>query len=263
MPIIRCPSCNDQVEIEDDWYGRRIACPSCDHTFTPRRGDERGDRDDSPRRRDDRDDDRPRRSYGGDDDRPPRRRSRYDADDRPAKKGNGALWIVLALVGVFVVLPCVGCIGFVIWGMNAKQSFDGPWADHSAGTPPVVTASFPKPPKSKFITVAGSSSGELMGFDNTGDADNPLEAVFAVGYFDFPAGGGDPLATHFPAIRQALEELFDVAPFIAADIDTDTRTTQSGFPMREAVYSKEDGRHTLRIVHLNNRPARQFQRITA
>jgi hypothetical protein len=260
VPIIRCPECNDQVEIEDDWYGRRIACPSCDRTFTPRRRDDRDDdRDDRPARRRAQDDDR-------DDDRPPRqRRSRsrspYDADDRPAKKGNTVLWVVLALVGVFVVLPCVGCIGFVVWGMNARQSFDGPWADHAAGTPPQVTASFPKPPKSKFVSVAGSTGGELMGFDNQNDADNPLEAVFAVGYFDFPAAGGDPLTTHFPAIRQALEEVFAVAPFIAADIDTDTRTSQSGFPTREAVYSKEDGRHTLRIVHLTNRPPGQPVRL--
>ena len=153
MPIIRCPKCHDSVEIENDWYGRRIACPACDHQFTPRRSMGEDDRHD-------RDDDRPRR-----------RRSRYDDDDRPAKKGgNAVLWVVLSLVGVFVVLPCLGCVGFVIWGMTAKETFAGTWTEHSVTHPladsqPVVRASFPKNPVSRTLNDStNGGTGSALGF---------------------------------------------------------------------------------------------------
>lgn len=252
MPIIRCPHCDDRVEIEDDWYGRRIACPSCDRQFTPQRGD-RDDRDEKPRgRSDDWDDDRDTRDRkyrpGREDDRP-RRRRRYDDD--PPKKGNAVLWIVLSLVAVFVVLPCVGCIGYVAWFANATQSFDGPWADHSAGTPPVVTASFPKPPVAKFLDVKGSTGGETIGYDHAADGSSPLDVIFAVGYLDFPPGT-DPLGAPFGDIRAAVEEEFNVTviPGVKADLASDRKTTINGHSAREVVYSKDDGGYVLRVIHL-------------
>jgi hypothetical protein len=261
VPIITCPHCDDRVEIEDDWYGRRIACPSCDKTFTPERpGGSRpqraadGEDDDRPRgrsryARDDDDDDRPKR----------RKRSRYDDD--PPKKGNGVLIVVLVLVGVFVVLPCLGCVGYLTWWGTAKQSFDAPWADASVGVNGEVTASFPKPPTPKFMSVSGSNSGEMSGFDNTLDADNPLESAFAIGYYDFPPGGGDPLTTHFEAIRRAVVDTFETAPFGGADLASDVRTTHNGLPAREAVFSEDVGGQTLRVIHINNRPPGQGVRL--
>lgn len=245
MPVIRCPNCRESVEIESDWYGRRIACPSCDARFTPERPDRRDDLDDRPRRRD--------RDYDDRDDDRPRRRRRYD--DAPSrKKGGAGLWIVLALVGVLVVLPCVGCIGFVVWGMNAEQSFDGPWADHSAGSNAEVTASFPKTPSIKFPNVIGSINDDMTGYDNTLDGSNPLDAIFAVGYFDFPAGTPDPIAAHYPEIRQAIEDEFQIATVLAATVDQERHTTLYGYPAKEATYSEEDGRYTLQVVHVNDRP---------
>lgn len=159
------------------------------------------------------------------------------------------LGIVLVLVGVFVVLPCVGCIGYVAWFMNASQSFDGPWADHSAGTPPVVTASFPKPPRTKSPHVNGSTGGEMVGYDHAVDGESPLDVIFAVGYFDFPPGT-DPLGAQFRDIRAAVEEEFTVAPLGKADIASDQKTTINGYPAREVVYSKDDGGYTLRVIHV-------------
>lgn len=257
MPIIRCPSCDDRVEIEDDWYGRRIACPSCDKTFTPER--ERGGGDDRPRRAADDDRDAPPRRRPRDDDRdddrrPSRSRSRYD-DDPPKKKGNPVLWIILGLVGVFVVLPCVSCIGFMVWANNAQESFNDPWADTAVGSPAVVTASFPKPPVTKYPNVSGSTGGEVMGYSNVNDGNKVLDAEFAVGYLDFPAGTRDPLTANYSAIRQAVEQTFMDNPVLPPKVARETTTTVGGYPAKEAVYTEETGNHVLRVVHLNDRPA--------
>ncbi len=242
MPVIRCPHCDDRIEIEDDWYGRRIACPSCDTTFTPER--ERGG-------------DRPRRGY--DDDR--HRRRRYD-DDPPKKKGNAALWIILTLLGVFVVLPCAGCIGFFAWVGTAKESFNDPWADNSVGgSPPAVAASFPRPPVSKFLNVTGSTGGEVVGYSNVNDGNKLLDVEFGVGYLDFPPGTRDPLTTHYPAIRQEVERLFMDNPVVTPKVTRETTTTVNGYPTKEAVYTEETGDHVLQVVHLNDRPAGQPTRL--
>ncbi len=257
MPIIRCPSCDDRVEIEDDWYGRRIACPSCDKTFTPER--ERGG--DRPRRAaDDRDDDRPRRRPRDDDRRPSRSRSRYDGDP-PKKKGSPVGWIILGLVGVFVVLPCVSCIGFFVWANHAQESFNDPWADTAIGSPVVVTAAFPKPPTTKYPNVTGSTGGEVMGYSNVNDANKVLDVEFAVGYLDFPAGTRDPLSANYPAIRQEAERMFMDNPVVTPQVAKEGSITVGGYPAKETVYNDVTGNHVLRVVHLNDRPAGQPVRL--
>lgn len=263
MPIIRCPNCNDNIEIEDDWYGRRIACPSCDKTFTPERGGG-GGRSRRASDEDERDDDRPRRRPRDDDDRDddrprPRKRSRYDDD--PPKKGSPVGWIILALVGVFVVLPCVSCIGFIVWGNTAKESFNDPWSDTAVGSPGVVTASFPKPPVTKFPNVTGSTGGEVMGYSNVNDGNKVLDAEFAVGYLDFPSGTREPLTANYPAIRQAAEQTFMDNPVITPQVARETTTTVSGYPAKETVYNDDTGNQVLRVVHLNDRPPGQTVRL--
>jgi hypothetical protein len=245
VPIIHCPSCDDPVEIDDDWYGRRIACPSCEHKFTPRRAG-RGERED----------DRPRRSRDRDaeweDDRPRRRRSRDD--DGPPKKKGGVLWIVLTLVGVFVVLPCVGCIGFVVWVGTAKETFAGPWADHTVGANAEVTASFPHTPSTKYLTVSGSSTTDMKGYSNLNDGDKPLDAEMAVGYVDYPAGTVGPLEKGYPEIRREIEDRLIDNPLARPTVSRETSTTVSGYPAKEAVYSEDDGGYTLRVIHVTGRP---------
>lgn len=257
MPIIRCPHCDDRVEIDDDWYGRRISCPSCDQSFTPKRtgrSDDDTDGEDRPRRRafdNDDGDDRPR----------PRRRSKYDDDGPAKKKGNPVLWVVLTLVVVFVVLPCGGCIGFFVWANNAQESFNDPWADASAGTPPVVTASFPKPPVPKYPTVVGSTGGEMVGYSNVNDGNKMLDVEFGLGYLDFPAGTPDPLGSNYAAIRKEVEGRFMDNPVLAPQVAREGVTTVNGYPAKETVYNDDTGNHVLRVVHLNDRPANQPARL--
>jgi hypothetical protein len=241
VPIIHCPSCNDPVEIDDDWYGRRIACPSCEHTFTPRRPG-----------REERDDDRPRRREYEDD--RPRRRSRAYDDGPPRKKGNAVLWIVLSLVGVFVVLPCAGCIGFVVWMNTAKDTFAGTWTDHSVGANGEVTASFPKTPSSKYITVSGSTTSEVKGFSNVNDANNPLDVEVAIGYVDYPAGTAAPLEKGYAEIKREAERVIIDNPLLNPTVARETTTTVSGYPAKEAVYDDDTGGYTLRVIHVNDRP---------
>lgn len=253
MPVLHCPSCDAPVEIDADWYGRRIACPNCEHKFTPRRpgredrDDRDGDRgyDDRPRRRDESDDR---------DDRPRRRRSREYDDGPPRKKGNATLWIVLSLVGVLVVLPCVGCIGFVVWAGTAKETFAGPWTDHTVGTNGEVSASFPKTPSSKFITVSGSSASEVKGFSNVNDANNPLDVEVAIGYVDYPAGTAAPLDKGYAEIKREVERAIIDNPLLNPTVAREATTTVNGYPAKEAVYDDDTGGYTLRVIHVTDRP---------
>jgi hypothetical protein len=253
VPIIRCPNCNDQVEIEDDWYGRRIACPNCDEKFTPRRSrDDDGDRPSS------------RRRAAYDDDDRPRRRSRYDADDRPAKKGNTVLWVVLSLVGVFVVLPCVGCVGFVIYVNTAKETFDGSWTDQSvaAGGGPAVTASFPKSPVSRALMDAvNNGNGTALGYSNMDQGGSIKDAIFVIGYVDYPAGTANPLDRGYLAVRKQMEEAYMDNPLVPPTVASERGTTVGGYPAKEATYSDEDGSYTLRVIHVNDRPPGQPARL--
>jgi hypothetical protein len=243
VPVIRCPKCDNPVEIERDWFGRRIACPACDHQFTPRRSmtdepDDRSDRDDF--------DDRPRRT-----------RSRYEPPPRK-NRGNAVLWIVLSLVGVFVVLPCVGCVGFVVWGMTAKQSFDGPWADFSVTGSDggvAVSASFPKPPVARSLSdTPQGGSGSALGFHNMDNADSLMDAIFVVGCVDYPAGTPNPLARGYLELRQQIEGAYMDNPLVPPTVETEIDTKVAGYPAKEATYSEADGRYTVRVIHVNDRP---------
>lgn len=252
MPIIRCPHCDDRVEIDDDWYGRRINCPSCDQTFTPKRSGRSDDRDEDERpsrRRASDDDDRDR-----DDSPRSRRRSKYDDDGPPKKKGSAVLWVVLILVVLFVVLPCGGCIGFMVWGMNAKESFNGPWSDASVGPGGEVTASFPKTPSNKYLNVSGSTTTDVKGWSNLNDADSPLDVEMAIGYVEYPAGTVAPLEKGYSDIRRAVEDTLIDNPVVRPQVLKEGSTTVNGFPAKEATYTEETGGYTLRVIHLTDRP---------
>src|SRR6266542_338146 len=64
MAAVKCPSCNRQLEVEEEYRDWTVRCPHCEHEFVP----------DDVREAEARSDDRPRRPRRDEDD--------YDRDDR-------------------------------------------------------------------------------------------------------------------------------------------------------------------------------------
>jgi len=189
MPIIDCPKCRERMRVEPSDFDDFVACPLCDHRFAPR-----GDTDD----------DLPRG----------RRSSSVQGDDfdRPAKKkSNALLWIILALVAIFILLPCGGCIGFFVYFSVAKADFPATWTDHSLagakGESAPVTAAFPSPPVTNLLAdPANQGAGSTLSFDNMKQNQGMTDATFLVGYFDYPQGTERPLDIGYPPIRTAITD---------------------------------------------------------
>ncbi len=245
MPIIKCPNCGDRMQVDPSDLGERVICPGCDHRFAAQ--DDSGDERSQSRGRDA-------------EERRPRSRSRDDDFDRPRKKkSNALLYIILGLVAVFVVLPCVGCIGFGIYVDKAKQSFGGTWTDHpvislDGGAAP-VTASFPIAPVSGSLNDAGNSgTGATLCFSNMDQNDSIKDATFLIGYVDYPAGTTNPLDKCYLTIRSEIAEQHLYNPLVPPHVVSETPTTVGGYPAKEARYAKDDGDFVLRVIHVNDRP---------
>lgn len=257
MPLVTCPQCQEQVEIEAGWYGRRVACPECQYKFTARRQNDDepdeyrvGDAPDIDHRKDEQDLDT-HSPYP-----PRRRRPRYDADDRP-RSGNKVLWIVLGVIGGLLFLACAGCVGFLYYAGTAKVTFSGPWADQGVGPgdTPAVTASFPKPAVSEPLNdLAGGGVGSLVAYSNMDQDDSVKDAVVAVGYVEYPAGTANPLDKGYLPLREVLSERFVESPIGRPVVKKESATTVNGYPAKEAVYADMDGNFVLRVVHVNDRP---------
>ncbi len=238
MPIIDCPKCRERMQVDSSDLDDRVVCPLCDHRFAPR-----GDADDDlPRGR-----------------RPVRGRDEDDFDRPRKKKSSALLYIVLALVGVFVVLPCLGCIGFVIYVDRAKQSFTGTWTDHpvisvQGGATP-VTASFPMTPVSGLLAdPVGGGNGAKLSYSNMEQDGSVKDATFAIGYVDYPEGTTNPLDRGYLPLRGAIADAYMDNPLVGPTVVSETATTVSGYPAKEARYDKDGGDFTLRVIHVNDRP---------
>lgn len=243
MPTVTCPNCRDAVEIEPDWFGRRVVCPSCDHRFVAERPGRRDEFDD--------DEDRPR---------PRRKRSRYDADDRPRSGGGGKVlaWVV-GIFAAVMLLGCGGCVGLLVWIEHAKVSFSGPWADHSdtdAAGAVTATASFPKPPVSGTLDdVANGGTGSMQSYHHLDQGDSMKDATFLVGHVDYPPGTANPLDKGYLPIRDQLAGEFVSNPLTGTPRPrSETKTTANGYPAKEATYADDDGNYVLRVIHVTDRP---------
>ena len=236
MPTAACPNCLGEVEIAADRYGRRVVCPHCDQRFTPEPPRRRArDRDDTDEDEDDR----------------PRRRSRADTSKK-------ALWVLLAVGGGLLGLGCLGCLGFLVYVNKAKVTFDGPWADHAVGPPgrgAAATASFPKPPVSDALAdYANGGTGALVSFSQMDHEDSLIDAVFALGYVEYPPGTANPLDRGYLPIREQLSERFVANPLARPKIKRESPTTAYGYPAKEVEYSTDDGGFVIRVVHVTDRP---------
>ncbi len=240
MPIIRCPNCREKMQVDPGDLDERVVCPGCDHRFAAR--------EDSP------DDDRPTdrgrsRSRPVDDlDRP-----------RPKAKSNKLLWIILVLVGLFIVLPCLGCIGFFVYFGNAKADFPATWTDHSLTAtdraPSPVTASFPTAPVTKFLRDPDNDgTGSTLSVNNIQQNGALTDATFLVGYVDYPTGTANPLDKAYVSLRKAItaEHLYN--PVLEPQVASESSTTVGGYPAKEALYVKDHGDFVLRVIHVNDRP---------
>lgn len=127
MPFVRCPACDEEMEIEADWYGRRVACPSCDKQFVARRPGEAEDDEEDARSR------RRTRAWEDDDeedDRPLRKKKHRPERPMPMGRGTKQLILTAAIVGP-ILLMCLGCGGWLAYLIFAPVSYPEPWVAHA------------------------------------------------------------------------------------------------------------------------------------
>jgi hypothetical protein len=245
MAKVRCPSCNEALDVHPDDLGTTVDCPSCDFTFRAKRS-----------RQDD---------EHHDEERPRRRRTRMAENRDDEKKTNRTVFWIVGIILVVLGLPCLGCLGFIIYTNTAKVGFNGTWTDHSVnaqeGTP-IATASFPAIPVSQsFSDAAGNGFGELVGYDNIVQGNSITDAVVAIGYIDYPDRMANPLDQVYLPIRKQLEELYVDTPLGKASISNETRLTWTTYPTKEARYSSDDGDYVIRVMHINDRSVKNGTRL--
>lgn len=179
MPTVRCPGCDDTVEIEPDWYGRRVACPACDRQFTARRPSDDPDEDyedRKPRRRRAWEDDE-------DDDPKPRRTKSRRREERPQGMSRGGKQLmVLGIVGGTLLLVCGGCVGLGWFWIFAPVNYSNAWVPQTLPDGS-YTVQFPKRPDSEPL---GDSFSGTAGTKYLLVEELPKDAAFAFGYLDTP-----------------------------------------------------------------------------
>jgi DNA-directed RNA polymerase subunit RPC12/RpoP len=220
VPTVTCPSCSDSVEFESDWYGRRVACPNCDHRFVA----------EDPL-----------------DDRPRRQRSRFDDDDRPRRRSrreqaaprNRGLFVVLGLLGL-VGLVCLGCGGWGAYKFAAPIDYSGPWV-----TQPLPDRScamdFPRKPKTEDLSDPPSG---VAGTKYLLDEVWPPDAAFAFGHIDAPVNTPGLFEDAYQA------ELAELKKATGAAVVRETEITLAGFRCKEAEFASGNSRGVYRLVNV-------------
>ncbi len=166
MPEIKCPDCRETMEIERDWYGRLLSCPSCKFKFTPK---------DS--------------------------KSRPSRNDARSKSDKIRLKLILGIIGsVFLVIICL--CGFGIYKFFAPIKYTDPWVSQSL---PDGSASiqFPKTPISKSLD---KPDGSFKGTELTFDESLPMNIQFAVLCFDYPPGNEAALDTLIASTKDKIKK---------------------------------------------------------
>ena len=235
MPTVRCPGCDEAMDIEADWYGRRVACPTCDRQFTARRPGAPDDGDDEPRPR--------RRSsrYDDDDfDDRPKRRERRERKPEGMSRGGKQL-MTLGIVGGVLLLLCGGC---GVWGWVA---FTGP-VDYSAKwvTQPLPDNSysmdFPRSPKvvSKPNPFEGDGGTAYML-----EEDGLTDAAFLFRSID-------PAVTSPNLFDELYQEILDGArKEVKAKASPHRTIDWNGFKGRETELSVGPARVTCRMIDVS------------
>ena len=247
MPSVRCPACDEDMEIEPDWYGRKVACPSCDKQFVARRpgAPEDDDEDARPRRRP--------RAWEEDnepDDRPRRKKTRRP--ERPMPMGRGTRQLIWALaIGGPILLMCLGCGGWLGFAFFAPASYPEPWVTQSLPDGS-YSMRFPRSPKSE-------STGEEFGFGVNGtvytlEEDGAKDGVFLFGHLD---GLDEPLDA---ALQEVIRQ---VKADVKAKASSPRPVTSAGLSGKEVEFTIGGGKVIYRMLDASQGGRRRYVRVMA
>ena len=228
MPTVHCPGCDEGMDIEADWYGRRVACPTCDRQFTARRPGARDD-DEEPAPR------RSRRQYDDEvDDRPPRRERRARPPEGMSRGGRQLM--VLGIIGGVLLLVCGGCGLFGYLTIFAPVDYSGPWVAQSLPDGS-YTMQFPKTPTSE--TLGGGPFSGASGNKYSVIETLPKDAAFVFGVID-----ADGMS--FDTAWQA--EIDEIKRQTKAKVTRETPINSAGLIGKEAIFSAGGASVTYRLL---------------
>ena len=195
MPtVIDCPSCGKKLRVPDTLAGRKIKCPKCGEPI-PRPGlNEVIPSDHHARERQEDEDDRDKRK--------PRRRKRRDRGVNSFFSSR-AYWLVLCLVGVFVIILLWPVIYLTRNAAHRSQwKADGPWTTY---TNPAFgySVSFPGEPKTenKQMSAPGGVSVHIEGVGFS-----PCSGIEYAVAVASPSGGALPKELTSDQIAQGLTQ---------------------------------------------------------
>lgn len=247
MPDVNCPSCDEVIEIEPNWYGRKVACPSCGERFVPRRpGDDAEDPPARPRKKvvvdedEEDEDDRPR---------PKRKKKKREEPPRPIGRGTKQLILVVAILGP-ILLMCLGCGGWVAWLVYAPVSYPDPWVSQSLPDGS-FSMQFPEPPSSHPV---GEGHGGAAGTKYLYEGDLPNAEEFAFGHLD---GSPNDFETTY---RMEMDNLRDL---IGAKVTREREVTSAGCRGKEAELSAGGAKVVYRILDASQGGRRRYLLVLA
>jgi hypothetical protein len=246
VPDVSCPGCDEVIEIEPDWYDRKVACPSCGERFVVRRP---GDDDEPPAR--------PRKKVVADpdeddeDDRPRKKKRRAKREEPPMPMGRGTKQLILvgAIVGP-ILLMCLGCGGWVAWELFGPVRYPDPWVSQSLPDGS-FTVQFPKPPDSSPV---GEGHGGAVGVKYLYEGDLPNAEEFAFGHLD---GGPYDFDTTY---RMEMDNLRDL---MGAKVTREREVTSAGCRGKEMELTAGGAKVVYRILDASANGRRRYLLVLA
>jgi hypothetical protein len=243
VPDVNCPNCDESIEIEPDWYGRKVACPSCGERFVPRRpGEDAEDPPARPRKKVVVDDDEE-----DEDDRPRPKRKKRPEPPRPVGRGTKQLILVVAILGP-ILLMCLGCGGWVAFQLFGPMNYSAPWVN--VATPDGAFAvQFPRSPEQENDTNAvlgGRGPSYVL------SEDLPADAVFVFACVDDSHLGFDD------AYRAEIDGIMREVKSEGAKLQEEKAVTSAGCRGKEAVITSKTAKVVFRFLDASERGRRRY-----
>lgn len=240
MPSVPCPACDERMEIEADWYGRKVACPSCDKQFVVRRPG--SDDDDEP-------DDRPkrRRAYDDDDEDDDRPKKKKKKRPRPMGRGTRQL-LVAAVIGGGILLCCLGCFGWGAFQFFGPMDYSRPWVS-VANPDNSFSAQFPRSPDSD------TDPNEVIGGQGktyTLAEDGVKDAAFVFASLD------DSHLSFDDAYRAEVDNIMMEVKSDGAKLKEERAITVAGCPGKEAVIVAGPTKVVFRLIDASQGGRRRY-----